>query len=244
MKRLTAMGLVVGALVACGGGGGDSPSAPPSETPAQIEAQNIWKSILSADRAYTTRGTGSDGAAYEITTNIRVRGPIQYADNTTTAPSTHNAVEVATSVKRNNVAYSNSSLQLVVRPVDLSLAGALDPVNATCIAPESTAQTPPVPASASLNASGRLLSGAEYVFSSTSRQCTRNGVLRAPAHALTWSYETDAGRPLFCINYATTNPGDNRMQTSCIEVANGNNVAGAALVTLSAGQLTLTAKNY
>ncbi|WP_157421801.1 hypothetical protein [Acidovorax sp. Root219] len=244
MKRIAVLGLAVAALAGCGGGGGDSPSTPSNPAPAQVEAQNIWKSILSADRTYTTRGTGSDGAAYEISTNIRVRGPIQFANNTTTAPSTHNSVEVNTAVKRNNVAYSNTSLLLAVRPADLSLAGALDPVNGTCVAPDSSTQTPPVPTTAALNASGSLLSGAEYVYSSTSSQCTRNNVLRAPAHNLTWSYEADAGRPLFCINYATTNPGDNRMQTNCIEVAQGNNVAGTARVTLSAGQLTLTAKNY
>lgn len=246
MKRLAEIGLatLAAALAGCGGGGGDGPSTPTNTAPAQIESLSVWKSFLSADRTYVTRGTGSDGAAYEISTTIRPRGTAQFGNDLSTAPSAYNSVEVTNAVKRNNAAYSSDSKLFYIRPTDFSLGAVLDPVNAQCIAADSALQSPPVPATASLNASGRLFSGTEYVYSSSVSQCTRNPVIRAPSHSFTWSYEADAGRPLFCVNYATSYPGDNRLQTSCFEVAGGNSLAGTARVTLTAGTVTLTTKNY
>lgn len=235
----------VAALVGCGGGGSDAPEA---QAPAQIQSLEVWKSFLSTDRTIVTRGSGSDGASYEISTTIRPKGAAQFGRTGTDPLGTYNTAEVINTVKRNGAAYSTTATLFYVSPTDFSIAALIDPDGTTtgpsCIAPESQIQASPVPATAQLNASGRLFSGASFAYSGATNRCTFNYVSRAPSHSLTWSYESDGGKPLFCVNYATSYPGDNRLQSSCFEVVNTSAVGSGARISLSVGALKLTTKNY
>lgn len=253
MKRLAAVGVVslAAALVGCGGGGGDGPSTPTNPAPGQIESLSVWKSFISADRTFTTRGAGSDGNSFEISTTIRPRGTVQFARNPDVTVSSYTAVEVTNAVKRNGAAYSNSSLLFYVLPTDFSLAAMIDPTGTTtgasCIVPESALQTPPVPNVAVLNATGRLFNGDAYVYNGNSTRCfPPNGVIGAPTHTLTWSYEADGSKPLFCVNMRVRYPGGVNVsdQNSCFEVMNLASVGGAARVSVTSPTLSFVTKNY
>ncbi len=248
--RLAATGLVAlaAALAGCGGGGGsDSPSNP---APTQIEALNTWKNFLAADRTYVTRGTGSDNAAYEISTTIRPRGTAQM-DIPNEFPAatpfvTYNSVEVTNSVKRNNAVYSNSTLLFYVLPSDFSVGALIDPAIPACVLPTSGVQTPPIPATAALNASGLLFGGGGKVQLQGNGCMKDIGFLNSASHnTLNWWYITDNGRPLFCVNYRTQVISTQiRDQESCFEVVNGSAVGGAARISLKSDALTLVTKNY
>lgn len=243
MKTVLMAACVV-ALVGCGGGSDD----PLPQAPTQIQSLDVWKSFLSADRTFVTRGVGTDGASYEISTSIRPKGVAQFAKDGRAALATYNTAEVANTVKRNGATYSTSATLFYILPTDFSIAALIDPngttTGASCITPASSIQTPPVPQTALLDSSGRLFSGASYAYSGDANRCTFNSVIGAPSHSLTWSYESDSGKPLFCVNYATAYPGDHRLQSNCFEVVNSSTVGSGARIYVSAGTLRLTAKNY
>ena len=252
MKAVLMAAAAACALVACGGGGGDEP-LPVPPAPPQVQALDVWKDLISSDRTFVTRGTGSDGAAFEVSTSIRPRGVAQMGQGRTFSSGplvSYTAVEVTNAVRRNNAAYSTSSQLLYIAPADFSLAAMIDPDGTTsgpsCIFPESAVQTPPVPQVAALNAVGPLFSGRSFVYAGASKLCyDGNGVLGAPTHKLTWSYEADNGRPLFCVNYTmqyTTQ--DVRDQNMCFEVSGGASIASGARVSLSSRSLRFAAKNY
>lgn len=249
MKTLMTIAAAM-SMAGCGGGGSNTGSDDLPRAPGQIQALNAWKSVLSADRTFVTVGTGSDGAAYEITTTIRPKGQAQLGLEPPSPLVNYSTVEVGSSVRRNNVAYSSSSLLFYLVPSTSVLGAMLEPSGTpsgpSCIFPESPAHTSAVPAIANLGATARIFAADSFNFNTGNNRCiTSSAVFGAPAHSVAWSYEEEKGRPLFCINHTARYPGQVlRDQNSCFEVINGASVGGVARVTLSTGALSLVARNF
>lgn len=250
MKTNLAALAVAISIAGCGGGGSLAGGDDLPKAPDQIQALSVWRSTLSADRTYVTRGNGSDGATYEITTTIRPKGSAQLGLEPPSPLVGYGVVEMGTTVKRNNVAYSSSSLLLHLVPSTSVVGAMVDPkgtaTGATCMVPGASDQTPPIPVTANLGATGRIFNGGTFNFNSGNSRCiTSSAVFGAPTHGLSWSYEEEKGRPLFCINYNTRYPGlVQRDQNSCFEVIQGASTGGAARVSLSSGALSLVTNNY
>lgn len=245
MKTVLMAACVV-ALVGCGGGSDD----PLPQAPTQIQSLDVWKSFLSADLTFVTRGVGTDGASYEISTTVRPRGNVQFAPSPDSPTATFMSVEIASAVRRNNAAPSNTSLLFYIRPSDYSVAALINPTGTTngasCIVPDSSGQTPPVPATTALNATGQLFSGRPYVYSGTQSRCfPPNGVIGAPSYAINWSYEADGSRPLFCVNMRISYGGANASaQSNCVEVINSASTGSAARVSVASPAISFATRNY
>lgn len=239
-------------LVACGGGGGggDAPSPTPAATPqlADLAVLNTWKSLVSSGGTWSTGGVASDGVRYDLTTVVRPRGTAEFrlsngflVDPTPYTP--YDSVEVTTTTRRNGVFVGTDTKLLYLEKSSLGVAVIIDPASPSCIkAVGPTRAVSSFPALSSPNTSGLIFSGEAYVFSD--RTCSdSNGLIGAPYHRLTWSYEGDNGLPLFCINYTQSRASVTSLQSSCFE-AGAAAVGGKARVSVSSGSFSLTSRNY
>lgn len=241
MKRLILPLIMVGTLTACGGGGSSSTA---TSEPMEIDVVSLWKNFLTTERTMMVSGAGSDGAAYEIKTTIRPRNPQLFAQHPSVDVATYSNVEITHDVKRNGTNLQTAQSLLYFRPIESRVISILNPAEATCVVPDDDALNPSIPNMAGVNTSGPLFNGSEYEFNFDGKRCSRQGVVGAPLHSITWSHEMDMDTPLFCVKYSQVALGDNQLQTICLELAGNDSLTGSARVSITANDLAVVAKNY
>ncbi len=242
------------ALVACGGGGGGSTdtSAPAAAAPAQLSVLNAWKSLMGIGGTWSTSGKGSDGATYDITTAIVPKGVASLNNpkdisgmepKGTVFPRTNfNAVEVTTTTRKGGVFAGTDTKLIYLDQATSAIAYMIAPDLPSCIPPGSVGQ---VPGTSALNTSGFLFTGYDNAYSNSI--CYSNPfAVYGTTYRLTWSYESEIGLPLFCLNYTTTTWGkaNSTLQSSCFETTALGVIGAKARLSVTSGAFSLISKNY
>jgi hypothetical protein len=171
-------------LPACGGGGGDDTPAPPPVVGAtSVNVAQAWINLLTADRVWTTTGTGPDGRAYVL--SIRsLPGPSGTYQRTGEFGQTTQHVSSATvggqpPVTSTQTLYFNGTNLFGIEYDDGSCS----------IVPTLAS---PVPGASPIGSTASLATS--YDFNTCSPQPFDDGVTSND-----WSIESDAGVTLFCI---------------------------------------------
>ena len=242
MKKMIGPILIASLLTACGGGGDDK--KPVMADIKDIDVLTLWKSFLSTERTLKSSGTGSDGAAYEVITTIQPKETQFFGKDANAARNTYTVFEVSNAIKQSGASQQTTRSLFYVHPIDLNIVAVLRTSEETCVVSDIDVLNPPIPRAANLNSSGPMFSGSEYTYDAAEKRCTQEGVVGAPLHSVSWSYESDDNRPLFCFNYSNVALGNNQLQNICIELYSADSFSSFARISLLANDLHVLTKTH
>ena len=227
-RQYVATLLSAGYLCACGGGGGGSQGG----TTTQISQTNpsvAWANITGTGGTWATTGSGSDNAKYDISITIRKEKDLtSYPGGD---PTPRPTITISSLVKQNGVTAATD-----VSYILLNADNSIYAIDNQCV---SSKRQPP-PSTAAIGDSGELFSSVGFCNSPSSFYSSR----------ATWSFETDQGVPLFCINYFRNGPfGPTSNVSYCIEVGPNGDIKSRAKITSMKinspnPNLTITTRNY
>lgn len=227
LARLGAL-LVAAGLAGCGGGGdGDGF---PSDIVFDVAA--AYARLLDADAGYALAGTGSDGNRYTLDVRLVPAGSGAY-------PLTGQLGArglVVTTLARNGVSLGTSQTTQFFDPsVPLLIGVASD--DGSCAT---------VTAQAALPREARVGSAGALYSATTFDRCDGAGVADGSVTA-SWSIETEAGVPLFCVTAEQRDAFGDAVATEqdCVEIDSLGRLQALARVTVVLpGSFSLVTRNY
>ena len=251
MKLISTLALSC-ALVACGGGGGGSTlssTVVATPAPAQLSALNAWKSLMTSGGNWSTTGKSSDGASYEITTAIAPAVGASMSDSRDVKSPTavppqkpYNMVNLTTTTRRDGKLAGSDTRLLYLDLATFGLPYLVNPAHPSCIPAKSSGLVPVI---TGLNTSGFLFTGVNNVFTASPPRCADNEFFSNTTYRITWSYESDANLPLFCLNVTSTlSTGVATVESSCFETTAAGAIGSKARLSVTSGTFTLISKNY
>ena len=223
-------------LTACGGGSDDE-----APTVTTTNPNAAWIKLWMTGGSWTTTGTGSDDAKYEITREV-VQTTAPNADSM--GQGRYGSSGSSTTVRRNGVvipplntlgSYSPPSADVEATYFNADRSISLTTRTPQIFLPAINSTAPP--ATAAIGDSGPLYTGDWCSFACGA---ANNATVRA-----TWSFIADKGVAFFCVNRAEPMGAIPVTTSHCVEVNAAGDILGRARTTISAqGGLTLTARNF
>lgn len=241
MKRLALLAMVT-MLAACGGSG-DGKTGPVDDPPATVDADRVWQALVTAERTWRMKGSGTDGNAYDVRTLLKPRGAAPLAADNTEPAQLYEVVELTTTIEHGADTYLTSSYLLYLEPEHKQVSYIVSPTGAYCARPPSARAFTPPASSAQLNDSGLMFEGLAYALAGSGCDYP-NAVLNGPALSLQWSYDSRNALPSFCLHLTSRVTTFMTRQSTCFEVAEMSRVGAQVHYVYAITRFEIQAKNF